>query len=205
MGVNISELIPKREIELSYLNGKIVAVDAFNALYQFLTSIRQADGTPLMDEDGNITSHISGLIYRNIRLLSEGIKLVYVFDGIPPKQKLEEIERRKRAKEMAEVKYQEAVRDKDIDSMRKYASRSVTISEKIINETKELLNAIGIPYVLAPSEGEAEAASLAKKGLFGVQRRRIMILLYGTPFLIRNLTMLNVGKQKMGSWISNQR
>ena len=87
MGLNIREIVSRKEISFSDLKGKVVAVDAFNALYQFLSSIRQYDGTPLMDKKGNITSHLSGLLYRNVALLSEGIRLVYVFDGKPPKLK----------------------------------------------------------------------------------------------------------------------
>ena len=52
MGVQISEIIPRKEIEISDLKGKIVAVDAFNTLYQFLTTIRQPDGIPLMNKHG---------------------------------------------------------------------------------------------------------------------------------------------------------
>ena len=87
MGLNISEIIPRREFNISELNGKLVCVDAFNSLYQFLTSIRQPDGTPLMDSKKRVTSHLSGIFYRNTNLLSEGVKLVYVFDGEPPELK----------------------------------------------------------------------------------------------------------------------
>ena len=87
MGLNISEIIPRRVLEVSELKGKIVCVDAFNTLYQFLTSIRQPDGTPLMDSKKRVTSHLSGIFYRNTNLLAEGIKMVYVFDGILPNKK----------------------------------------------------------------------------------------------------------------------
>jgi len=75
MGVQISEIIPRKEIEIKDLNGKVVAIDAFNTLYQFLTTIRQPDGTPLMDKKGRITSHLSGLFYRNINLLLQDCNL----------------------------------------------------------------------------------------------------------------------------------
>ena len=87
MGLQISEIIPKKEISFADLRGKIIAIDASNAIYQFLSTIRQPDGTPLQDRKGNITSHLSGLFYRNINLLSEGIKIIYVFDGKPPELK----------------------------------------------------------------------------------------------------------------------
>ncbi len=91
MGVNISQIIPKKEIQLSDLKGKVIAIDAYVTLYQFLTTIRQPDGTPLQDKTGKITSHLSGLFYRNLNLLQEGIKPIYVFDGIPPELKHQEI------------------------------------------------------------------------------------------------------------------
>ena len=84
MGLNIREIILRKEMNISDLKGKIVCVDAFNILYQFLSTIRQVDGTPLMDNKKRITSHLSGIFYRNVALLSEGIKMVYVFDGKAP-------------------------------------------------------------------------------------------------------------------------
>ena len=91
MGINISDIIPRKEIQLEDLKGNIIAIDAFNTIYQFLTTIRQMDGTPLMDKKGRITSHLSGLFYRNLNLLVAGVKPVYVFDGKPPELKEEEI------------------------------------------------------------------------------------------------------------------
>ena len=84
MGLSIRDMIPRREIELSELKEKIICIDAFNTLYQFLSTIRQMDGTPLMDNQKRITSHLSGIFYRNLTLLEQGIKLIYVFDGKPP-------------------------------------------------------------------------------------------------------------------------
>ena len=74
MGLNIGEIVPKKQVEFSYLKNKVIAVDASNIIYQFLSTIRQPDGTPLQDSKGNITSHLSGLFYRNINLMNEGLK-----------------------------------------------------------------------------------------------------------------------------------
>ena len=133
MGVQISEIIPRREISISELKGKVIAIDAFNTIYQFLTTIRQPDGIPLMDKNKNITSHLSGLFYRNINLLQEGIKPVYVFDGKPPELKEAELIRRREAKNMAEQKFEVAKSSGDEKSMRKYSSQFVKITDEIIN------------------------------------------------------------------------
>ena len=105
MGLNIREIIPRKELQVSELKGKIVCVDAFNILYQFLSTIRQPDGTPLMDNKKRITSHLSGIFYRNVNLLSEGIKLVYVFDGEAPGLKIKTYKKRKEARDIAKGKY----------------------------------------------------------------------------------------------------
>ncbi len=202
MGIQISEIVPKKEINLSDLKNKTIAIDAYITLYQFLTTIRQPDGTPLQDKNGNITSHLSGLFYRNINLLQEGIKPVYVFDGIPPLLKQQEIEKRKEAKRIAEEKYRQAkVRD-DIKEMKKYSSRTVKITDEIIKESKELLEALGIPVIQAPSEGEAEAATLARQHkVWAAASQDYDALLYATPYLIRNLTSARRKKLPSGLYI----
>jgi len=205
MGVQISEIIPRKEIELSDLKGKTIAVDAFNTLYQFLTTIRQQDGTPLLDSRGRITSHLSGIFYRNINLLTEGIKLVYVFDGKPPELKLKEIEERKRNKEIAEEKYEKAKEEGDSENMRKYSSQFVKITDEIINESKDLLRAMGIQVVQAEGEGEAEAAGLAAKGItWASASQDYDSLLYGTPKLIRNLTLSRKRKTSTGALVDTK-
>ena len=202
MGVQISEIIPRKEIEIKDLKNKVVAIDAFNTLYQFLTTIRQPDGTPLMDKQGRITSHLSGLFYRNINLLQEGVKPVYVFDGKPPALKQAEIERRKEAKRMAEQKYETAKSSEDTKGMGKYAGRFVKITDEIIEESKKLLEAMGIPVVQSPGEGEAEAAVLARAGkVWAAASQDYDALLYGTPYLVRNLTLARRRKTPSGLYI----
>ena len=202
MGVQMSEIIPRKEIELSGLKGKVVAIDAFNALYQFLTTIRQPDGTSLMDKNGNITSHLSGLFYRNINLLQAGIKPVYVFDGIPPELKQLEIEKRKEAKQIAEQRYKEAKDKEDIKEMKKYGGRFVKITDEIIEQSKNLLEALGIPVVQASGEGEVEAAILARTNkVWAVASQDYDTLLYGAPYLIRNLTSARQRKTSSGLYM----
>lgn len=202
MGVQISEIIPKKEIRLIDLKGKIIAIDAMNTLYQFLTTIRQIDGTPLKDNKGNITSHLSGLFYRNINLLTLGIKPIYVFDGKPPELKNEELKRRKDLKQKAEKKYEEAKQNQDIPSMRKYSQQFVKIDQKILDESKEFLKALGIPVIESQGEGEGEAAHLvASNAAWASASQDYDSLLYGTPKLIRNLTLSRKKKSSNGQYI----
>jgi len=191
MGLNIRDIIPKKEIEVEELNGRTLCVDAFNILYQFLTTIRQIDGTPLMDNQKRITSHLSGIFYRNINLLSEGIKLVYVFDGQPPELKSKIHKKRQDARDTAQERYDEAKQEEDFTLMKRYSSQLVRLDDEMINESKELLIAMGIPVVQAPSEGEAEAAYLSKikEGIYASVSQDYDSLLFGAQRLVRNLTL----------------
>jgi flap endonuclease-1 len=205
MGVNISEIIPKKEIELEDLKGKTIALDAFNVLYQFLTTIRQHDGTPLMNSKKQITSHLSGLFYRNINLLQLGMKLIYVFDGEHSALKKSEIERRKRQKDLAKEKYQKATQERNIDEMRKYSQQTVSMTDEIIKDSKELLEAMGIAVIQADSEGEEEAANIVQnRQAWASASQDYDSLLFGTPNLIRNLTLSKKRKTSSGNYVETK-
>lgn len=199
MGLQIGDIVPRKEIKLEELQGKVIAVDAFNALYQFLASIRQPDGTPLMDDKKRITSHLSGLFYRNVALLGEGIKLVYVFDGEYHVLKGKTHEFRQEAKELAKEKYQEAMEAEDIHGMGKYARGFSKLTREMIAESKELLEAMGIAVVQAPGEGEMQAAELVKQGkAYAVASQDYDAIAVGATRLIQNVTLARTRKTQSG-------
>jgi flap endonuclease-1 len=199
MGLQIGDIVPRKEIKLEDLKGKVVAVDAFNAIYQFLSSIRQPDGTPLMDSKKRVTSHLSGLFYRNMALLAEGIRLVYVFDGEYNVLKGKTQETREEAKGVAKEKYVKAVEEEDIDAMYKYSRGFMKLTEEMKEESKELLRAMGIAVVQAPGEGEMQAAELVKKGeAFAVGSQDYDALVVGGKRLIQNLTLSRKRKTPNG-------
>jgi len=197
MGVNLRDLITKRKtLELKDLKGRIIAIDAHNALYQFLTRIRQRDGTPLMDRRGRVTSHLSGLLYRTVNLVENGIKPVYVFDGKPPEIKALEILRRKELKEEMRKKYEEALERGDIEEMRKYAAAMTQLTSEHVEQAKRLLDVMGIPWVQAPGEGEAQAAYMTvKEDVWASASQDYDSLLFGAKRLVRNLTV--TGERKL--------
>ncbi len=190
MGVQITELLPKKEIEIEKLAGKKLALDASNILYQFLTSIRQRDGTPLMDSQGRITSHLMGISTRVSNLINSNLKLFFCFDGKPPLLKVKEQEERAYRKEIAEKKLKEAKEKRDINLMQKYAKQTTRLTPEIIKESKELLQAFGIPIIQCPGEAEAQAAYICeKRDAYAVVSQDNDSLLYSTPRMIRNLTL----------------
>lgn len=196
LGVNLRKLVPKTIVDLKALSGKSIAIDAYNALYQFLAIIRQPDGTPLKDHSGRITSHLSGLFYRTANLIELGIKPIYVFDGEPPALKEAEIKRRTKLKEEALVKYEKAIQEGRIEEARMYAQATSTLKDYMAEDAKRLLGLMGVPWVQAPSEGEAQAAYLTKKGHANYcASQDYDSLLYGAPMLVRNVTIS--GRRKL--------
>ncbi len=199
MGVKLRPLLEEHncieEIEIEGLKYQKVAIDAFNALYQFITIIRQRDGKPLMDSKGRITSHLSGLFYRTINLLKNGIKPIYVYDGEPPKFKKVLKEREEKRKE-AEEKFREALEEGRYEDALTYAKLSAKLNDFIIESSKKLLDAMGIPWIQAPSEGEAQCAYLTIKGdVDASSSQDYDSLLFGSKLLIRNLTI--TGRRKL--------
>ena len=196
MGVNLRDLVPKKQVVLSDLSGRSIAIDAYNALYQFLAIIRQPDGTPLKDRTGMITSHLSGLLYRTANLAEMGMKVAYVFDGVPPALKEVEIRRRARVKEEAIVKYEKALQEGKMEEARTYAQATSRLKDYMAEDSKHLLALMGVPWVQAPSEGEAQAAYLTKKGDTDYcASQDYDSLLFGAPSLIRNVTIS--GRRKL--------
>ena len=195
MGVDLGE-VPKKQVAISDLAGKKFAVDAFNTIYQFLSSIRQPDGTPLMDFSGNVTAHLAGIFYRNSRLLENGIRPIYVFDGKPPGFKSDVLSERSERKQLAEANWKAALEKGDMANARKFAQATSRFTPKMAEESRELLRHMGIPVIDAPSEGEAQASQLVIEGAADAAASQDMdCLLFGAPLLLRNLSVS--GRRKL--------
>ena len=189
MGVNLTPIIKKKVVDLSYLSGKMLAFDANNVLYQFLALIRTRGGIPLTDSQGKITSHLAGLTFRATRLLCDyDIKLVYVFDGKPPQLKVKEIQKRKEIKEKARKEWEEALKAEDYATAYSKSTMTSSLTKEMIKETKLLLTYLGVPYVQAPSEGEAQAAHMTKD-IYAAASRDYDTLLFGARRQVRYVTI----------------
>jgi len=197
MGVALRDLIIARETNLDFFKNKIVILDAYNVLYQFLTTIRGRDGSPLMDSEGNTTSHLVGLFARTTNLMRRNLKLAFVFDGKPPELKQKTHEQRNTLKLEAEKKYLAAKKKEDTDEMKKYAGRTSRLTKDMVEESKKLISLLGLPVVQAPSEGEAQAAYMVNKNKgFAVGSQDFDSLIHGATRLARNLSI--VGRRKKG-------
>jgi len=198
VGIDFGDAIPREKIRLEDIANWRLAVDGYNTLYQFLAIIRGMDGGHLKDSRGRVTSHISGLFYRNINLMELGMELVYVFDGKPPELKNEEIERRSAQRREAKDQYLKALQAGEMAQARKYAEASTVLRRDMVADAKELLDAMGIPWVDAPSEGEAQASVMAAEGTVkAVASQDHDSLVFGAPVLVRNVTIS--GKRRLPS------
>jgi flap endonuclease-1 len=197
MGVALRDIMGdyKTPVPWESLAG-VAAVDAHNALYQFLSIIRQPDGTPLMDQKGRITSHLSGILFRTVNFMERGIRPVYVFDGKPPEFKQRTIDQRRMVRDQARTMWKEALEKGEIAEAYKQARSSSRVDQEVISSSKELLALLGLPWVEAPSEGEAQGALMVKLGdARYVVSQDYDTLLFGSPVLMRNLTVS--GKRKV--------
>ena len=199
MGVKLNDLTNNifREINIKSLTGKTIAIDAFNTIYQFLAIIRGFDGSPLKNLKGESTSHISGLFYRNIKLIEYNIKPVYVFDGVPNILKKEELTRRRQMKKAAVIKMNEAIDSQDFETARKYAQSTSKVNSKMIEDSKKLLNLMGISVVQANEDAESQAAYLVNNNMvYAAGSQDYDTLLFGAKRMIRNLSHNRTKKVK---------
>lgn len=197
MGVALRDIIAdyKTPVAWEALAG-IAAVDAHNALYQFLSIIRQPDGTPLMDQRGRVTSHLSGILFRTTNFIEKGIRPVFVFDGTPPEFKQATIKQRRQIREEAHARWEEALGRGEVAEAYKQARSSSKVDDEVISTSKTLIRLLGLPVVDAPSEGEAQAAAMVCQGdARYVVSQDYDTLLFGAPLLVRNLTVS--GKRKL--------
>jgi flap endonuclease-1 len=196
MGIDLSDIVEPKPCALKDFKARAIAIDGYNALYQFLSSIRQADGSPLTDSKGRVTSHLSGTFHRTANLLEAGIKPVYVFDGKPNALKAGTLQERRQRKEKAQQQWEEALAAGDMETARTKAQQTSKLTKDMVAQAKNLLEHMGVPWVDAMEDGEAQAAYMVQKGeVYAAASQDYDSLLFGAPLLVRNLTLS--GRRKM--------
>lgn len=184
--------------EMKSLFGRKIAIDASMCLYQFLIAVRQQDGNTLTNDLGETTSHLMGFFYRTIRMVGNGIKPCYVFDGKPPVLKGGELEKRLKRREEAEKMAEEMKETGTIEELQKFERRTVRVTREQNEDAKKLLKLMGIPYVEAPCEAEAQCAELSKTGkVYGAASEDMDTLCYSPTHFLRNVTAAEARKLKI--------
>jgi flap endonuclease-1 len=205
MGVKLADLAEYKAVNFDFFKNKTVAIDFSNMCYQFLSSIRSGDGNPLMDSKGNVTSHLVGINSRIPRLLAYGIRPVFIFDGKPPELKTKERENRNKRKLEAEKKLKKARKKEDSEAVIRYSKQIVRVTPEIIDSSKKLLDAFGLPYVQAPQEADAQGAYLCREGkVYCVASSDFDNLLFGSPRMVTNLTLSPKRRTTSGTYVPNE-
>ncbi|XP_035730263.1 flap endonuclease 1-like isoform X1 [Vespa mandarinia] len=192
----IADIAPSaiKERELKHYFGRKIAIDASMCLYQFLVAVR-SEGSQLTSADGETTSHLMGTFYRTIRLVEQGIKPVYVFDGKPPDLKGGELAKRAERRDEAQKLLQAAEEAGNVEDVNKFNRRLVKVTKTHTEEVKQLLKLMGIPYVDAPCEAEAQCAALVKAGkVYATATEDMDALTFGCDVLLRRLTFSEARK-----------
>lgn len=175
--------------------GRKVAIDASMSIYSFLIAVR-SEGQVLTNEAGEATSHLMGMFYRTIRMADNGIKPLYVFDGAPPKLKSGELAKRVQRKAEAHEQHEEARETGTKEEEERFSRRTVRVTKEHNAECKRLLKLMGIPYIDAPTEAEAQCAVLARAGkVYAAASEDMDTLTFNTPILLRHLTFSEQRKE----------
>jgi len=191
LGVMLTPILKREQTSLKALKGTSFAIDASIEIHQFLALVRKRDGSLFTDSQGRVTSHLIGLLTRTSRLIADfGMKPVFVFDGKPNPLKRRTIEMRREARRKAEVEYVEAVSKKDYAKAWSKAVMTGRVTRSVLDDSKRLLTLMGIPWLEALEDAEAQASYMAAIGdVWAVGSKDYDCLLYGAPILARYLTL----------------
>lgn len=165
------------------------------SIYSFLIAVR-SDGQQLMSDTGETTSHLMGMFYRTLRMVDNGIKPLFVFDGAPPKLKSGELAKRFQRKSEAQEQHEEAKETGTAEDVEKFSRRTVRVTREHNAECQRLLKLMGVPYIIAPTEAEAQCAVLAKAGkVYAAASEDMDTLTFSAPILLRHLTFSEQRKE----------
>ena len=197
----LTPILKREQTSLKALKGTSFAIDASIEIHQFLALVRRRDGSLFSDSQGRVTSHLIGLLTRTSRLIADfDMKPVFIFDGKPNPLKRRTIEMRRDARKKAEAEYVEAVSKKDYSKAWSKAVMTGRVTGLVLEDSKHLLTLMGIPWLEALEDAEAQASFMAARGdVWAVGSKDYDCLLYGAPILARYLTL--TGRE----WLPAQR
>ncbi|MFP4401915.1 MAG: flap structure-specific endonuclease [Candidatus Nanoarchaeia archaeon] len=195
MGVAIKDILVYHEIFPNQLANKKIAIDSFNMIFSFLSSIRQADGQSLVDSKGRVTSHLKGLFSRCLYFKKHNITPIFIFDGEAPKLKEKEQQARRDKRALSKENYQRAKELGLLEDSRKYAQGTSELTSEIIEQSQNLIKLFGFSVMQAPSEAEAQGARLVReKKVYSLASQDFDSLLFNSPYLIRNFSITSKRK-----------
>jgi len=188
---DLRQLAALTPVALDDVGGGVVAVDAHNWLYKYLTTtVRFTTAEVYTTAEGEEVANLVGIIQGLPKLLAADLTPVFVFDGGPSELKAEEIAERREQREATEERLAAAREAGDAVEIARLESRTQRLTPTIQRTTRELFDRLDVPWVDAPAEGEAQAAWMARNddAVDYAGSDDYDTLLFGAPYTLRQLT-----------------
>lgn len=204
MGVKLQEIIVRKQIAFQDLTGKIIAVDAPNIIMSLFNFARKSpDGTYaglILDRTQRPISHLYGLLYRINFFYSKNIFPIFCFDGRDSELKKIITKDQLNDFRFTQRWYKQALESENKELARKIALSKEYMWQNIILESKQLLSALGVPYIESPASAESQCAYLVKEKIVNFSNSQDFdSLLFGCPFLVQNLSK-SLRRKVQGRW-----
>ncbi|WP_159899816.1 flap endonuclease-1 [Salinirussus salinus] len=186
---DLRDLAVIEEVSFDDLSG-VVAVDAHNWLYRYLTTtVKFTDSRAYTTAEGEEVANLIGVVQGLPKFFEHDLTPVFVFDGAVTDLKSDEVERRRAQRERYEEDLAEARETGDEVAIARLDSRTQRLTDTIVETTRGLLERLDVPVVDAPAEGEAQAAHMARHGGADYAGSEDYdTLLFGAPLTLRQLT-----------------
>ena len=193
MGIKHLNQFVKREcpgaiktVTFDDLSGKIVVVDANIYMYRF-----RADQALLEN------------MYTMIKLFQlRNIVPIFIFDGKPPDEKRNLLNKRQHLKRIAEMHYNKVKTSMDLTCCRPTPDdehllkvlkrRFIRLHDADFERVKALMRALGVNYIMAPGEADALCAQMVlKRKAHACISDDTDMFVYGCPRVLRHLNLLD--------------
>ncbi len=186
---DLRDLAVIEEVPFDDVSG-VVAVDAHNWLYRYLTTtVKFTDSRAYTTAAGEEVANLVGVVQGLPKFFEHDLTPVFVFDGAVTDLKSDEVERRRTQRERYEEDLEEAREAGDEVAIARLDSRTQRLTDTIVETTRGLLERLDVPVVDAPAEGEAQAAHMARHGPADYAGSEDYdTLLFGAPLTLRQLT-----------------
>lgn len=187
---DLRDLAVIEPVSFDDIGGSVVAVDAHNWLYRYLTTtVKWTASEAYTTADGVEVANLVGAVQGLPKFFEHDLTPVFVFDGAVAELKSEEVERRREQRERYEEDLEAAREREDPIAVARLESRTQRLTDTIVETTRELLALLDVPVVDAPAEGEAQCAYMARQGVADYAGTEDYdALLFGAPQTLRQLT-----------------
>ena len=188
---DLRQLAAIEDVSFDDLDGSVVAIDAHNWLYRYLTTTVKFTGSSAYTTGGGEeVANLIGTVQGLPKFLEHGMTPLFVFDGGTTELKADEVAERREQRERYEDDLETAREEgADAETIATLESRTQRLTETIRTTTRELLELLDVPVIEAPAEGEAQAAHMVRQGSVDYAGTEDYdALLLGAPLTLRQLT-----------------